>query len=97
MLRLRTLISRISPCDNACREHSGQVVVIVGEELHVDRERSLAFARLATAAGLIETEMPRPKVANLRIDGFGEKLADLVEDLQVGRRVAARTARINGS
>src|SRR5205085_2753240 len=50
----------------------------VGEELHVDRDRAGALARVAAAAGGVEGEVPGGDAVQLRERGLGEKLADLV-------------------
>ena len=64
----------------------------VGEEVHLQPVRAVALARLAAAAGVVEAEPARLVAADLRLAALGEEGADLVEDLDVRRRVRARRA-----
>ena len=64
----------------------------VGEEIHLQPIGAVALARLAAAARLVEAEAARLVAANLRLGQLGEQSADLVEDLDVRRRVRARRA-----
>ena len=64
----------------------------VGEEVHLQPVRAVALARLAAAAGLVEAEPARLVAAHLRLGQLREQGADLVEHLDVRRRVRARRA-----
>src|SRR5262249_54875071 len=62
----------------------------VGQEVHVQAVGAVALTGLAAAARLVEAEPARLVAAHLRLGQFGEQGADLVEDLDVRRRVGAR-------
>ena len=64
----------------------------VGQEIHLQPVRAVALARLAAAAGDVEAEPARLVAAALRLGQLREQVADLVEHLDVGRRVRARRA-----
>ncbi len=64
----------------------------VGEEIHLQPVGAVALARFAAAARLVEAEPARLVAAHLRLGQLGEQVADLVEDLDVRRRVGARRA-----
>src|SRR5262245_8388317 len=68
--------------DRTCDPH-------VGEEVHLQALRAIAFARLAAAAGLVETESAGLVAADLRLRQLRVQIADLIEDLDVRRRVRA--------
>src|SRR5439155_26829413 len=59
----------------------------VGKEVHLQPVRAVALARLTPAARLVEAESARRVAPNLRLWHLGEQRADLVEDLDVRRRV----------
>ena len=58
----------------------------VGEEIHLQAVGAVALARLAAAARLVEAESARLVAADLGLRQLREQRADLVEDLDVGRR-----------
>ena len=62
------------------------------EELHLEQSHAGAFAGLAAPALDVEGEAPLGVAAHLRLGQRREEVADLVPDLAVGRRVAARRA-----
>src|ERR1019366_6215348 len=62
----------------------------VGQESHLHGDRSVALARLASAAGNVEREMPGAESALLRFQSGGEKVADRIERLHVRRRIRTR-------
>ena len=64
----------------------------VGQELHLHRDRAVALAGFAAAAGNVEGEMSRGVAALLALRQRGEQLADGVERLDVGHRIGARRA-----
>src|SRR5581483_9371452 len=64
----------------------------VGEELHFDGDRAVAFADIAAAAGDVEGEVSSGVAAALGLGLRGEELADGVEGPDVGDRVGARGA-----
>jgi len=64
----------------------------VGKEMHLHQDRSGAFARLAAAARNVEGKEPRPEAPGTSLGYRGQALADAVERLDVGDRVAARAA-----
>ena len=64
--------------------------VDVGQELHLDADDAVALARLAAAALDVEAEPARLVAAHLGVRQAGEEVADLGEQVGVGRRVRAR-------
>gem|GEM_PF-3061300 len=64
----------------------------VREEIHLQLVRPVPLASFAPAAGAIEAEPAGLVAAHLRVRHLGEVGADLVEDLDVGRRVRSRGA-----
>jgi hypothetical protein len=64
--------------------------VDVGEEVHLYPDLTVAPARLAAATLHVEGEPAGLVAPYLRLRCRGEELADVVEDLGVGRRVGAR-------
>mgnify|MGYP001351297743 CR=1 FL=1 len=69
----------------------------VGQELHVDAVGPVALARLASAAAgragrHVEAESPGLVAADLGVGQGGVEVANLVEDLDVRRRIAPRRA-----
>src|SRR3569623_2390458 len=64
----------------------------VGEELHLDRARSIALARFSASAGHVERKMTGGVAALLRIARACEQAADNVERLEVGDGIRARRA-----
>ena len=62
----------------------------IGEELHLDGHGAVALAGFAAAAGNVEGKMACGVAAALRIGGFGEGFADVIESLQVRGGVGAR-------
>ena len=64
--------------------------VHVGQEVHLDLDLPVALARLAAAAADVEREASRLVAAHLRLGRERVELADVVEQLRVGRRVRAR-------
>ncbi len=63
----------------------------IRQELHVDREEPVSLAGVAPAFVDIEAEPAAVVVPQLGLVGCGERLADLVERLEIGRGV--RTSR----
>src|SRR3712207_2424974 len=61
-------------------------------EVHLYPDLAVAPARLAPPALDVEAEPARLVAPYLRLGGGREELADVVEDLGVGRRVRARRA-----
>ena len=61
----------------------------VGQEVHLQLVRAVALAGLAAAAADVEAEAARLVAAGLRLGQLRVELADLVEDLDVGGRVAS--------
>src|SRR5262249_23153005 len=59
---------------------------------HLDLLLAVAFARLATAARLVETKALRPVAADFRLGELSEELPDQVENTRIRRGV--RTGRI---
>ncbi len=59
----------------------------VGEKIHLQAIGTVAFARFAPSAWLVEAEASRLVAANLRFGNQGEHITYLIEDLDVGRRV----------
>ncbi len=66
--------------------------VDVGEEVHFDLAHAVAFAGLAAPALHVEREAPGLEAVHAGLGQLGEEAADLVEDLDVRRWVAARCA-----
>ena len=64
----------------------------IGEEVHFEPRRAVALARLAAAAGTVEAEPRRRIAAHLRVGHAGKQVTDLVEDLDVRRRIRPRRA-----
>ncbi len=64
----------------------------VGEEVHLQAVRAVALAGLAPAAGDVEAEPARRVAPGLGLGKLGVEVADLVEQLDIGRRVGARRA-----
>ena len=62
----------------------------VSEELHLDPNLSLAFARLAAAAGDVEREVARRQAASTRVLGRRKQIANRIERFEVGDRVRPR-------
>ena len=62
----------------------------VGEEVHLQPVRAVPLAGLAPASGDVEAEPARRVAAGLGLGEPGVQVADLVEQLDVGRRVGAR-------
>ncbi len=63
--------------------------VHVGQELHLDADNAVALARLAAAALDVEAETPCFVAAHLGLGQRGEKIADVGEQVGVGRRIRA--------
>ena len=66
--------------------------VNIGQEVHLDLELTVARAGLAAAAAHIEAEAARAVAARLRVRRGGEEVADVVEEIRIGRGVGARRA-----
>ena len=64
----------------------------VGEKIHVEPRRAVAFAGLAAAARHVEAEPPGLPAALLRLGQHREQRTDVVPDLHVGRRIRPRRA-----
>ena len=64
----------------------------VRQEVHLDLAHAVALARLAAAALHVEGEAAGLVAVHPRFGQLREEAADLVEDLDVGDRVAARRA-----
>ena len=64
--------------------------VDVGQEVHLDLDRSVAGARLAAPALDVEREASLLVAAHLGFGRLREQLADVIEDTGVGRRVRPR-------
>ena len=62
----------------------------VGEELHLDRHRTVTLASFAASAGNVEGKMPGRETSLLRLGQGSEQVADAVEGLDVGNRIRAR-------
>ena len=62
----------------------------VGEEVHLQAVRAVAVAGLAPAPRDVEAEPARRVAARLRLGKLREQVANLVEQLDVGRRVRTR-------
>ena len=63
----------------------------VGEELHFHRNRTVALAGFATAAGNIEREMPGGEAALFRFRQRRKQIADRIEGLDVGDGIRPRS------
>src|SRR5690554_5791564 len=63
------------------------VDVHVGQEVHLDLDRAVTRARLATTALDVEAETTREIAAHLRFGSLAEQRADAIEHSGVGRRV----------
>src|SRR5262245_23896423 len=59
----------------------------VGEKVHFQAIRAVSNTSLAATPSDVEAEPPRRVAARLRFGKLGEKIADLVEQLDVCRRV----------
>jgi hypothetical protein len=68
----------------------------VGEELHLDGDGAVALAGVAAAAGDVEGEGPGAEAATLGVGLGGEEGADVVEGLDVGDWIGARSAADGG-
>jgi len=68
----------------------------VGEELHLDCDRSVAFADIAAASGDVEGEVSGGEAAALRVRLRGEERADVIERFDVGYGIGARRAADRG-
>ena len=66
--------------------------VDVGQEVHLDLDLAVAAADLAAPALDVEAEPAGLVAARPRLAGLGVELADVVEDVGVGRRVGPRRA-----
>ncbi len=66
--------------------------VYIGQELHLDTILALSLTRLAAAAFDIEAETTRRITAYFALGHIAEQVANLVEQVGIGRRVAARRA-----
>ena len=66
--------------------------VDVRQEVHLDLDLAVALARLAAAALDVEREAARLVAAHLRVGRQRVELADVREEVGVGRRVRARRA-----
>src|SRR5260370_12728654 len=66
--------------------------VPVGEEVHVDLDDAVAFARLTSPTLHVEAEPPRLVSAHLRLGQAREQLTHVREHARVRRRVGARRA-----
>ena len=64
----------------------------VGQKIHFQLVRAVAFAGFAAAAGDVEAEAARLVAAGLRLGQLRVEIADFVEHLDVGGRVRARRA-----
>src|SRR5436190_1089099 len=64
--------------------------VDVGQEVHLDLDRPVALARLTAATADVEREAARLVAAHLRLGCHRVELANVVEQLGVGRRVRPR-------
>ena len=64
----------------------------VGEKVHLEPVGAVALAGLAAAAGHVEAEPARLVAPGLGLGQLRVEVADLVEQLDVGRRVRARSA-----
>ena len=61
--------------------------VHVGQKVHLDLDRAVTRASLATPTLDVEAKPPGLVAAHLGLVGLGEQLANLVEHTGVGRRV----------
>src|SRR5204862_6610528 len=66
--------------------------VDVGQKVHLDLDLPVALARFAAPAFHVEREPPRSITAHARLGCRGHQVADLTEELRVGRGVRARSA-----
>src|ERR1700733_13592183 len=64
----------------------------VGEELHLDGDGAVTFADVTAAAGNVKGEVARAKAAAFGVGLGGEEGADVVEGLDVGDGIGARSA-----
>ena len=64
----------------------------IGQEVHLELVRPVAVASFAPPAVDVETESARLVAAAFRLAHLGEEAADLVQQLDVGGRIAARRA-----
>src|SRR5580704_3874293 len=64
----------------------------IGQELHLDRNRAIAFADIAAAAGDVEGEVAGAVAAALRLRLRSKELANRIEGLDVRDRIRARRA-----
>ncbi len=63
----------------------------VGEEIHFQPVRAVALAGLAPASRDVKAEPARRVAARFRLRHPGEQVANLVKQLDIGRRVGARS------
>src|SRR5260370_18604821 len=66
--------------------------VHVGEEVHLDLDDAVAFARLTSPTLHVEAEPPRLVSAHLRLGQARKQLTHVREHARVPRRVGARRA-----
>ncbi len=64
----------------------------IGEKIHFQPVRAIALAGLAPASRDIEAEPARSVTARFRLGHPREEVANLVKQLDVGRRVGARSS-----
>src|SRR5262249_50664762 len=64
----------------------------VGQELHLDSDRAVAFAHVASSARNVEREMAGVVTARLSFARRSERLAYRVVDLDVRHRIRPRSA-----
>ena len=64
----------------------------VGQELHLDGDRSVALADIAAAAGNVEGKVAGSVTALLALRQGREQLANGIERLDVGHGIRARSA-----
>ena len=64
----------------------------VGQKIHLQLGRAVAFARLAAAAADVETEAARREALGLGLGKLRVEVADVVENLDIGGRVRAGRA-----
>ena len=70
--------------------------VDIRQEVHLDLELPVAGAGLAASAADVEAEAPVRVAARLGVGRGGEQVADVVEQVGVGRGVGARRAPDGG-
>src|SRR5437660_1314393 len=64
----------------------------VGQELHLDSDRSIALTDLTTATGDIEGKTSGIVTARLRLTRGSENVADVIECLDIGHRIRSWSA-----